>query len=347
MRRVVYGVIGLGFFGEKHVEVAAALPQVELRAICTRRDERRRAIQARFGVPHEYRDYRELLADPQIEAVSIVTHVDDHVAPTIAALRAGKQVLLEKPMARTTADCDRILDAVEQTGQILMVGHICRFNPRYAVVQERIAAGELGRIVSMYARRNIPAERSATVLANIGPLLGDGIHDTDLMLWMSNQPVRTVYAQTLRVRTDEPQIKHPDIGWAMYRFADGAIGVIENVWFLPQGTPFRIHEQLEIIGTAGAAYVHGGDTNVVIQTGSRFDCPDTVYWPQVHGETLGALRNEISYFVDCVRAGRRPSVVTPRAARNAVQVLEGAEQSAATGTVVTLPDFPTGSGESA
>src|SRR5207302_1450884 len=101
MRTIGYGVIGLGFFGEKHAEVVASLPNVELRAVCTRRDDRRREIARRLGVPRSYADYHELPADPDVEAVSVVTHVADHVAPTVAALRAGKHVLLEKPMARS------------------------------------------------------------------------------------------------------------------------------------------------------------------------------------------------------------------------------------------------------
>lgn len=329
MKKIVYGIIGLGFFGEKHAEVAAALPNVELRAVCTRRDARRRQIKKRLGVPDDYRDYHDLLADPAIEAVSVVTHVDDHAEPAIAALRAGKHVLLEKPMARTVADCDRIIAAAKKADRILMVGHICRFNPRYSAVRERVVAGELGRIVSMYARRNIPAARSESVLADIGPLLGDGIHDTDLMLWMSGDRIQSVYAQTLSVRG----LKHPDLGWAMYRFKSGAIGVIENVWFLPEGTPFRIHEQLEIIGTEGAAYVHGGDMNVNIQTRAGIDYPDTIYWPDMHGEPTGALRCEMAHFVNCVARGVQSSVVTPSEARAAVQALAAAERSAAKGKV--------------
>src|SRR5262249_49518484 len=162
-------------------------------------------------------------------------------------------------------------------------------NPRYAAVRERTTAGELGRIVSLYARRNIPAARSRSVLEKVGPLLGDGIHDTDLMLWMTGAKVETVYAQTLSVRG----LKYPDIGWAMYRCDSGAIGVIENVWFLPDGTPFRIHEQMEVIGTDGAAYVHGGDMNVIVQTKKAIDSPDTLYWPTMHGEPTGALRTEM------------------------------------------------------
>jgi len=332
MRTIGYGVIGLGFFGEKHAEVAAALPNVNLVAVCTRQDARRRGIQKRLGIAREYRDYRDLLADPEIEAVSVVTHVDDHLAPTIAALKAGKHVLLEKPMARAVAECDRMIAAAEKADCILMVGHICRFNPRYAVARERIVAGDLGQIVSMYARRNIPAARSKTVVEKIGPLLGDGIHDTDLMLWMSGARIETAYALTHSVRN----LPHPDLGWAMYRFDSGAIGVIEDVWLLPEGTPFRIHEQLEIIGTKGAVHVHGGDTNLVIQGPQGIDCPDTMYWPMLHGEPTGALRSEMAYFVDCVGRGVRPTVVTPPEARTAVAVLAAAEKSAQTGKVVRV-----------
>ncbi|MGE3405327.1 MAG: Gfo/Idh/MocA family protein [Pirellulales bacterium] len=329
MRSITYGVIGLGFFGEYHAQVAAALPHVKLRALASRQDKRRKQLKKQFGATHDYRDYHELLADPQIEAVSVVTHVDDHAEPVIAALKAGKHVLVEKPMARTVADCDRMIAAAKKAGRILMVGHICRFNPRYAVTRQRVQSGELGKIVSLYARRNIPAARSRGVLEKIGPLLGDGIHDTDLMLWMTGAQVETVYALT----HSERDLKYPDIGWAMYRFDNGAIGVIENAWFLPDGTPFRIHEQMELIGTEGSAYIHGGDTNVVIQSPAGVDCPDTLYWPSMHGSPVGALRSEIEHFVDCVTRGEPSSVVTPQEARAAVAVLAAAEKSAATGKV--------------
>lgn len=332
MRKVVCGVIGLGFFGEKHAEVLASLPHAELRAICTRNRPRRREIKDRLGIAEDFADYHDLLADPEIEAVSVVTHVDDHVAPTLAALKAGKHVLVEKPMAANVADCDRMIATAKKADRILMVGHICRFNPRYAIARDRVSAGEIGTVISMNARRNIPAARSATVLEKIGPLLGDGIHDTDLMLWISGGRIESAYALTHRIR----KLKYPDLGWAMYRFADGAIGVIENVWCLPDGTPFRIHEQLEIVGTKGAIYVHGGDANLTVQTASGVDFPDTLYWPQVHGETVGALRAEIGYFVDCVARGVKPTVVSPEEARAAVAAVTAAERSATTGRVVKL-----------
>jgi len=332
MPTVGYGVIGLGFFGEKHAEVLASLPNAELRAICTRQADRLQEVQRQLNVPKAYQDYHELLADPGVEAVSVVTHVADHVEPAVAALRAGKHVLLEKRMAQTARECDRILAAASKAGTILMVGHICRFNPRYALARERVQAGVLGQVVSLYARRNISAARSLTVLEKIGPLLGDGVHDTDLMLWMTGARIESAYALTHSVR----KLKHPDLGWAMYRFDTGAVGVIENVWMLPEGTPFRIHEQLEVIGTAGAVQVYGSDTNLVIQSQGGMDYPDTLYWPQVHGETVGALRAELSYFIDCVSRGLQPTVVTPQEARAAVAAVAAAEQSARMGKVIRL-----------
>ena len=93
---------------------------------------------------------------------------------------------------------------------------------------------------------------------------------------------------------------------------------------------------LQVIGTQGTVYVHGGDTNLVVQSRQGVDCPDTLYWPEVHGETAGALRTEIDYFVGCVAKGVKPAVVTPEEARAAVAAVAAAERSAQTGKIVRV-----------
>lgn len=332
MDKLRVGIIGLGFFGEKHAEVLADMRGVELAAVCTRRAARRREMADRFCVPKDYADYRDLLTDPNIDAVSVVTHVDDHRDIAVAALDAGKHVFLEKPMAGTVADCDTIVAAAERADGLFMVGHICRFDTRVSQAREAVEQGRIGRIVSMHAARNLPAQITAEVLNKISPLMGDAIHDTDIMLWLTGSKVKTVYAQNVRVR----DLTYPDIGWAMYRFENDAVGVVETVWFLPEKTPFRIDARTEIIGTEGAIYVDCGNAGLVINDADGVHKPDTAYWPELHGASVGALRNEISYFVDCIARGEPPAVVTPNAAREAVAVICAAEQSAATGTVVTL-----------
>ena len=172
MHKIKYAVIGLGWFGEKHCEALAGLSSVDLYALCTRTESRLRYLADRFDVRHVYTDYNELLANSDVEAVSITTMWDQHVQPAVAAIRARKHVFLEKPMAATLAECRAIVETVRASDQSLMVGHICRFNPRYAAAKMEIEAGKIGKIVSMYARRNIPASVGEQVLNKIGPILG-------------------------------------------------------------------------------------------------------------------------------------------------------------------------------
>jgi len=332
MDKIKYAVIGLGWFGEKHCEAIADLPNAELYALCTRTLERLQEVADRFGVKHTYHDYHELLANPDIEAVSITTMWDQHAAPTLAALQAGKHVFLEKPMASTMEDCRAIVNAVNKANGHFMVGHICRFNPRYAAAKAAIAEGRIGKIVSMYARRNLPRWVVTDILNKIGPIIGDGVHDTDLMLWYSGAKVVSAYAQTLNVRGK----KYPDIGWTMYRFDDGAIGVLEDVWYLPDKTAFQIDERMEIVGTEGSISIHDTHPNFSITDSAGWHSEDTTYWPSIHGIRAGALREELMYFVSGVQRGERPSVIRPEESMAAVEACLAAEKSAATGQVVML-----------
>ncbi|MBN2507929.1 MAG: Gfo/Idh/MocA family oxidoreductase [Verrucomicrobia bacterium] len=332
MNKIRMAVIGLGWFGEKHCEALSGLPHVELHALCTRTESRLRMLARAYGVGKTYTDYHALLADPDVDAVSVVTMWDQHVAPTLAALEAGKHVFLEKPMASTATDCDRIVKAARASSKHFMVGHICRFNPRYAAAKAAIAEGKIGRIVSMYARRNIPAAVGRSVLPKIGPIMGDGVHDTDLMLWYSGARIVSAYAQTVNVR----HLKHPDLGWTLYRFDTGAIGVLENTWFLPDTTAFQIDERMEIIGTKGSIHIHETHPNFSICDRTGWHSPDTTYWPLLHGARAGALRDELSYFVQGILENRRPTVIRPEESAAAVRACLAAEKSAATGRVVNV-----------
>ncbi|MCX7827450.1 MAG: Gfo/Idh/MocA family oxidoreductase, partial [Verrucomicrobiae bacterium] len=279
-----------------------------------------------------YTDYKKLLADRDVDAVSVVTMWNQHTEPTLAALKAGKHVFLEKPMASTVADCEKIVKAAKASSKNFMVGHICRFNPRYAAAKDAIAQGKIGRIVSMYARRNIPAFVGQAVLPKIGPIIGDGVHDTDLMLWYSGAKVVSAYAQTVNVR----KLKNPDLGWTMYRFDSGAIGVLEDVWFMPDTTAFQIDERMEIIGTEGSIHIQETHPNFSIVDKTGWHSPDTTYWPSLHGVRAGALREELSYFATCILEGRKPTIITPEESAAAVRACLAAEESAATGKIVKL-----------
>ncbi len=332
MDKVRHAVIGIGWFGEKHCEAVDAVSTMDLSALCTRTESRLAEVAERFGVEKTYTDYNDLLADPDIDSVSVTTMWDQHAAPTLAALAAGKHVFLEKPMASTMEDCDKIVDAAKTAKGNFMVGHICRFNPRYAMAKREIEEGKIGEIVSIYARRNIPAAVTEPILDKIGPIIGDGVHDTDLMLWYTQDKIVSAYAQTVRKRDK----KYPDLGWTMYKFASGATGVLEDVWFLPEKTAFQIDERMEIIGTEGSVHIHEVHPNLSVCDKDGWHNPDTTYWPTYHGRLQGALPSELAYFAQCIIDGVKPSVITPEESREAVRACLAAEESAATGQIVTL-----------
>ena len=332
MSKIKHAVIGLGWFGEKHCEAVATIPGVELYALCTRTAARLEEVAQRFGVQRTYTDYRELLNDEQLDSVSVVTMWDQHAEPTLAALAAGKHVFLEKPMASTLKDCQAIVDAAQSATGNFMVGHICRFNPRYAAAKAEIAAGKIGKIISLYARRNLPRWVTSEVLNKIGPIIGDGVHDTDLMLWYTGAKIVSAYAQTVSVRN----LKYPDLGCTMYRFDSGAVGILEDVWCLPDKTPFQIDERMEIVGTEGSISIQDTHPNFAVCDADGCRTPDTTYWPELHGVRAGALVAELAYFAKCIDQGCRPEIITPAESMAAVEACLAAEQSAAIGQVVQI-----------
>jgi predicted dehydrogenase len=273
-----------------------------------------------------------LLADSTIDAVSIVTMWDQHTEPAVAALQAGKHVFLEKPMASTMTACQKIIAAAKGAKGILQIGHICRFNPRYRMARQAIGEGRIGRIVAMSSRRNIPAAWTPEILNKIGPIVGDAIHDTDLMLWFTGDRIVSAYAQTVDVRG----LKYPDIGQTMYRFAGGATATLETVWCMPEKTPFDIDERMSIIGTEGTIQIQDTFPNLGIAGRDKFHSPDTTYWPLFDGVRGGALREEFSYFANCAATGAAPAIGRPEDAAAALEATLAAEKSARTGTAIRI-----------
>jgi len=330
--RLRIGIIGLGWFGEIHCEAIIGIPNLELAALCTRTESRLRDLAKKFGVKKTFADYRKMLADPDIDAVSIVTMWDQHTDIAVDALKAGKHVFLEKPITSTVPDARKIIAASKKAKGILQVGHICRFNPRYRAAKEAIAAGRIGKIVSLSSRRNIPAAWTPTILNKIGPIVGDAIHDTDLMLWFTGDRVVSAYAQTVSVRN----LKHPDIGQTMYRFAGGATATLETVWCMPEKTPYDIDERMNITGTEGFVQIQDTFPNLGVADKNKFHSQDTTYWPMFEGARGGALKEEFSYFANCALKGVKPAIGTPEDAMAALAATLAAEESARTGKVVKV-----------
>ena len=231
-------VIGVGSMGKNHARVYSELPEAELVAVADA-DQKLVAATAEKHGAHAYTDYREMLEKEKPDAVSIVVPTAMHEEVGLAALDAGVHVLMEKPIAATVEEGQRLIEKARAVKKQLMVGHIVRFNPAMQALKQKLADGDLGRIFQVFCRRAgpFPARiRDVGVVVDLAP------HDVDVMRFLIGAEPLRVYAETeQRIHTD-----HEDLVWGLLRFPDGVVGSLEINWL----TPTKIREVL-VLGERG------------------------------------------------------------------------------------------------
>ncbi len=231
-------VIGLGSMGSNHARVYAELADVDLVSVADIEPKLGDAAAAKHGC-RAYTDYHQMLEREQPDVVSIVVPTALHEQVGLAALEAGAHVLVEKPIAATQAEGERLIHKASAVGRQLMVGHIVRFNPAMQALKQKLLAGELGRIFQVACRRAGPFP---TRIRDVGVVVDLAPHDVDIMRYLvGSDPVR-VYAETeQRIHTE-----HEDLLWGTLRFADGTIGALEINWL----TPTKVREVV-VVGERG------------------------------------------------------------------------------------------------
>jgi UDP-N-acetylglucosamine 3-dehydrogenase len=220
------GVIGLGMMGRNHVRVwDEAVEDVDRVAVADpdpKAVERATAGRRARG----FDDVDRMLAEEELDLVSIVAPTSLHLPVTLAALRAGANVLVEKPIAATRDEASEMIEAATAAGRMLTVGHIERFNPAIRELRRRLTDGELGRIFQIKATRlgPFPARiRDVGVVVDLAP------HDLDVMRYLvDSEPIR-LYAETeRRIHT-----LHEDLFNGVIKFANGVVGVLDINWLTP------------------------------------------------------------------------------------------------------------------
>jgi predicted dehydrogenase len=307
------GLVGCGAFGESHLIAFAGLPFVQVTAVTDIVPERAHKLAERYQVARVAKDCRELCSFKDVDAVSVVTTEDQHLEPVLAALENGKHVFVEKPLATRLGDAERMVAVARETGLILMPGHILRFETKYAVVKEQLGSGRLGRILSIYTRRN-RAKWLAAIYKRTPIVIETAINDIDVMLWYTGKKVKSVRGHNITV---EPG-KGVDLTWAVLRFEDGTLGVLETMWLLPDKTAF-LDDFLQVVATSGVANIDVLNSGLTIWCGDGAEVPDVSYEPRLRGSAYGALREELSYFSLCVLEGQKPSI-SPEDGLEAVRV---------------------------
>jgi UDP-N-acetyl-2-amino-2-deoxyglucuronate dehydrogenase len=258
-----FGVIGCGRIAPKHTESIMAIPEAELIAVCDIIPEKAQVFARKYQA-EPYLDYHELLKRKDIDIVTIATPSGSHAEIGIAAAKAGKHILVEKPMSMTLKEADLLIKTCRECGVKLGVIHQNRFNKAIKLLRSALEAGRFGKLTHGQAtvrwNRNQDyydqAPWRGTRLQDGGVLMNQSIHNIDLLQWMLG-PVESVYGYTT---TALRKIEMEDVAGAVLKFKNGAIGLIEAASTI---YPRNIEETLNIFGETGSVIIGGIAVNRV------------------------------------------------------------------------------------
>jgi predicted dehydrogenase len=335
------GLAGVGRFGQLHANVLAHLPGVVLAALADP-DRTALAVAAdRYGVEACYSDALDLIADDSLDAVILATPDGQHAPQVRAAIRRGRDVFVEKPLASSWQEANDLQQLAAQAGVILQAGLILRYEVSHRLLQKQIATGQFGDLVSIRSQRNCSRSSYAAIADRVHTVHRTLIHDIDLLLWMTRSRVTAVMAMEVRRGN-----QHAPLGcFALLRLDTGCVAQLESSWTVPSQAPANvisdhwhttIDAELAVVGTQRTARLQGLQTPLQIWTDQQLQRPDVSLWPECDGRVFGALHDQLADFTGCVRRGEPSSVADLSAAVEAMRIAEAIVMAGRRGGVVEL-----------
>ena len=325
--RLRIGVLGAGYWGPNVIRTFGSLPDAEVAYVCDQRPGRLQYIQERFPDITLTDRYDDLLLDPTLDAIAIVTPVTTHRRLATAALEAGKHVFVEKPLASSTADALALVQAAERADRILATGHVFVYHPAIQALREEVRRGALGQLCYSESARVNPGPPT-TEVSVVWDL---AVHDVAILLSLVESAPQTVSARGRRC-------VHPmltDVAFLSIRFANDFLGVVHVSWL----SPVKVR-RFFLAGTKGSATFDdtlvdgklalvglGEDSRIGAtdkDAGELYYRPGQVVRPEL--STILPLSAECDHFLSCIREDRAP-LADGRAGLAVVRILEAAERS--------------------
>jgi len=300
------GLVGTGI-GRMHAAGYARLAgRAELVAVCAQRLADAESLATEFGAGLATSRYEDLLEYPHIDAIDLCVPHHLHMPMAVAAARAGKHILVEKPIARTLAEADAIIAAARAAGVTLMVSHNQRYFDHHAKAKALLEAGAIGRpfmiVAVVHVNGHIGGFRRSLVQAGGGALIDSGVHRFDLMRWLMGD-VESVYAQTGRFV--QMQMEGEDCAAVVLRFRSGAIGSFSCTWSAKVSRPV---ESLQIFADRGSIYTEDHTRSVILHAETRPGGPHSVREFSFATDQAASIGLAVEAFVESVRQGREPPV---------------------------------------
>jgi UDP-N-acetyl-2-amino-2-deoxyglucuronate dehydrogenase len=359
-RKIRFGIVGCGAIGPTHAGAIGQIEDAQLVAVADVLPDRARAVAEKFGVSNVYTNFNDLLKDPSVDVVCLCTPSGNHAQGAIAAMEAGKHVVIEKPMEISLEACDSIIAAQERSGRLLTVISQHRFDAASQLVKELIHGGRLGTIFLATAEvkwwrtqeyYDSGDWRGTWGLDGGGALMNQAIHSIDLIQWLVGG-VASVFAQTSTAAHERIEVE--DTAVATLVFKNGAVGTFVASTAAYDGLPVR----LDLFGTLGSAIIEGDRLKLVtLKTGESFVSERaaahalsvakggtaSVKDQASHREAAveqGAVwgdahRAQIQDFISSLRTGTSP-LIDGKSGRDPVEIILAMYHSARTGGPVML-----------
>ncbi len=316
------GFLGAGDISVLHARAVAKTHGAKLVGLWNRGQDRAKQRAAEFGC-RNYATPAELVNDPAIDAVFVLTNLETHLEYTKLALEAGKHVLVEKPVGVTVGEIAEMKKQADAKGLVCMPGHNYVYEAGMVRTRELVEAGELGRIVSAYVMYNIhhPEEVAKRYPGVVRQIL---THHSYILLYLVGKPVELC---AMKATLHYKEYREEDIAMVQMRLANGALAHFCASFAADDhaGDPWTV--MVKVIGTAGSTRYSYRD-HVEIKPGLVHSQTYTAY--------QGSITNEVRYFlVDCLRMGAQP-LSTLEDAVTAQKMIEAAEKSIAERSVVNV-----------
>lgn len=352
MEKLKIGIIGVGNISAEHIQGYLKNPNVELYAFCDINEAQLKKRADEFGISRTFTNHAEMLALPEIDAVSVCVWNSAHAECTIAALEAGKHVLCEKPMSIRAADAVRMKEAADKSGKLLMIGFVRRFGNDCAILKDFIDNGYFGDLYyakATYLRRNGNpggwfGDKSRS---GGGPLIDLGVHVIDLVRYLMGNPKPvSVYGMTAQKLFDRRELKDTkayqsisagaddicdveDLATAMIRFDNGAVLSVETAFSLNLK---KDTGDIELFGTKAGAKL---SPELEIYTETNGYLSNLTLEKETALSFNGLFQNEINHFVDCIVNGI-PCKAPAEDGIALMRILDAVYESAKTGHEVIL-----------
>ncbi len=321
--RVRVGVVGLGYWGPNLARNFSALDDCELTWLCDDSAQVREKLAGSFPDVRASGELDDLLGDPTLDAVVLATPVPTHAELAVRVLEAGKHCFVEKPLATTVVDAQRAVDAAEQAGRILMVGHLLEYHPAVARLKQLVQEGELGSLYYVYGNRvnlgKLRAEENA--------LWSLGAHDVSVVLHLiGEEPLECSAHGECYVREGVQ-----DVVFCYLRFPSGQVAHLHLSWLDPHK-----ERRITVVGSRRMATFDDMRTEGKLTVYDKGFDEDASSWGEYitrAGESFSPrlanaepLRLECEHFIECIREGLTPRS-DGRSGLRVVRVLEALQRS--------------------